>query len=108
MDEFIVMPNHLHGILLLSDGMDRAATRAAPTVGGGVGAFKSLSTVEYIRGVRSAGWPEFPDTLWQRNYYEQIIRTESSLDEIRRYIADNPPQWPNDENNPARANGQQP
>ena len=65
----------------------------------------ALSTVKYIRGVRSAGWPPFQGALWQRNYYEQIIRTESSLNEIRRYIGDNPAQWPNDENNPTRRGG---
>jgi REP element-mobilizing transposase RayT len=58
-----------------------------------VSAFKSLTTVMYTRGVRQARWTPFQRRLWQRNYYEHIIRDDESLERIRRYIADNPVRW---------------
>ncbi len=76
-----------------------ATTRVAPTVGDIVGAFKSITTVSYIRGVKQCGWPPFPRRLWQRNYYEHIIRNDESLNRIRRYIADNPARWALDREN---------
>jgi len=65
-----------------------------------VGAFKSRVTVEYVRGVKTSGWPPFRGRLWQRNYYEHIIRDEASLCGIREYIANNPLQWALDRENP--------
>ena len=53
-------------------------------------AFKSITTHEYILGVKEDNWPPFPGRLWQRNYYEQIIRNQKSLDRIRQYIINNP------------------
>ncbi len=52
--------------------------------------FKTMSTNEYIRGVKQRGWMPFPGKLWQRNYYEHIVRNESELNRIRQYIIDNP------------------
>ncbi len=113
-DLFAVMPNHLHGIIVLADVPDTGATtrvaptadpvhaekKIAPTLGEVVGAFKSASTVEYIRGVKARAWPEFRRRLWQRNYYEHIIRDETSLNRIRRYIDENPLNWALDDENP--------
>ena len=48
---------------------------------------------EYIRGVKQYGWPPFPGKLWQRNYWEHIVRDEYELNHIREYIRDNPAQW---------------
>jgi REP element-mobilizing transposase RayT len=59
-----------------------------------------MTTNEYIRGVKTLGWPPFNGRLWQRNYYEHIIRDENSLNRIRRYIADNPARWTFDRENP--------
>lgn len=70
-----------------------------------VGAFKSLTTVEYVRGVKAQHWPRFPGKLWQRNYYEHVVRREDSLDKIRQYIRDNPARWAFDGENPARVPG---
>ena len=84
----------------------RATTRVAPTGGRGfglgnvVGAYKSLTTVEYARGVKAMNWPPFHGRLWQRNYYEHIVRSQEDLERVRRYILDNPPQWPFDSENP--------
>lgn len=140
-DAFVVMPNHVHGIIVIigtdkvaaggganvgenvgagvaadvGSGLvhapnnitpptvgattDGATTRVAPTIGDIVGAFKSITTVSYTRGVKQCGWPPFPGRLWQRNYYEHIIRNDEALNRIRRYIADNPAQWALDREN---------
>lgn len=111
LDAFVVMPNHIHGIITVGaplvgaqEGIpdDRATTRVAPTVGSIVGAFKSITTNEYIRGVTTGFWPPFLGRLWQRNYYEHVIRSEESLNRIQEYIATNPFRWELDRENPAR------
>jgi len=97
-DAFVVMPNHIHGVVYIdSDCRDTSASLAAI-----VGAFKSTTTVQYVGGVRSRGWPPFQDALWQRNYFEHIIRTEKDHTSIREYIANNPGQWDEDDENPTR------
>ena len=130
LDAFVVMPNHIHSIIIINDyprtnvrtngtvgaGLVPAPTvtgvttrvtpaghesRVAPTVGDIVGAFKSITTVEYIRGVRDGRWPPFVKRLWQRNYYERIVRGEKSLARIREYILTNPARWHRDRENPA-------
>ena len=106
--EFIVMPNHFHGIVEFvgvplvgtpNGGQPQTMGQPqgiAPTVGGVVGAFKSLTTNEYIRGVKNNGWSRFNKKLWQRNYYEHIIRDEKSCYQISEYIQTNPLKWQND------------
>jgi REP element-mobilizing transposase RayT len=107
LDAFVVMPNHVHGILVITDpaptvGATVGATLVvAPTVGNIIGAFKSRVTVEYIRGVKTSGWPPFRGRLWQRNYYEHIIRNERALNAIRQYIMENPRRWQMDRENEA-------
>ena len=59
-----------------------------------------MTTVEYVRGVRARGWIPFRGRLWQRNYYEHIVRDEKSLGTIERYILDNPANWSLDQENP--------
>lgn len=121
MDEFIVMPNHIHGVINFVQPVEaplvgaqgesrgtnhRATTRVAPTLGDVVGAFKSLTTVEYVRGVKSLGWPQFSGKLWQRNYFEHVVRSEDSLTKIRQYIRDSPLRWEFDKENPLVAEKQ--
>ncbi|MDQ3565938.1 MAG: transposase [Pseudomonadota bacterium] len=77
-----------------------ATTRVAPTLGKIVGTLKSLTTVAYTRGVKTQGWSPFRERLWQRNYFEHIVRNEESLHRIRQYIADNPAHWTDDPENP--------
>lgn len=55
-----------------------------------VQAFKSITTLSYIDGVRRHGWPAFEGRLWQRNYWERIIRSEAELHAVRAYIRENP------------------
>jgi putative transposase len=58
-----------------------------------VDAFKSITTVKYIQGVKTKGWERFDGRLWQRDYYEHIIRNEFALNNIANYIIDNPRKW---------------
>ena len=146
-DMFVVMPNHLHGIIVISKPK-RATTRVAPTksidietglvpaqntadhakntafttnrvttrvtptggvgdstknqfaLGDVIGAYKSLTTVEYVRGVKATKWEPFHERLWQRNYYEHVVRHDESLRDLQQYILDNPAQWAFDKENP--------
>ena len=115
LDAFVVMPNHIHGVIVLTgqsaaslvgttratSGTTGATTRVAPTLlGSVVGAYKSLTTVEYVHGVKAYGWMPFDSKLWQRNYYEHIIRDEVTLFRIRDYIVYNPSKWAEDSENP--------
>ena len=108
LDIFQIMPNHLHVIIrIVGAGFmpargERATTRVAPTItlGDIIGAFKSLTTHEYIIGVKNNGWKPFDKRLFQRNYYEHIIRNENDLNKIREYVINNPLMWDRDRNNP--------
>lgn len=68
----------------------------APTVGAMMDAFKSIVTVEYIRGVKSNHWQPFYKKLWHRNYWEHVIRSQLEYDRIRNYIQHNPAKWTGD------------
>jgi REP element-mobilizing transposase RayT len=101
LDEYVVMPNHLHGLVVIGDTC-RGGSRTAPTarvkrkpLGRLIGAFKTVSTkrINELRGTPGA-------TVWQRNYYEHIIRDEEELNRVRQYIADNPARWQQDPENP--------
>ncbi len=107
--EFVVMPNHVHGIIwIMDDDVVGARRRRAPTttteqfgkpVSGSiptiVRAFKSAVT-KRINDLR--GTPHV--RVWQRNYYEHIIRDDESLNRIRQYIVENPMRWAFDPENP--------
>lgn len=64
--------------------------------------YKTMTTNEYIRGVKQLGWKPFNGKLWQRNYYEHIIRNETELDRITHYIESNPARWADDNEKPSR------
>ncbi len=111
-DEYVVMPNHFHGIMNvgaapcgrpdneISKNVFGQSHGIAPTLGGVLNWFKTMTTNQYIRGVRQNGWLPFPGKLWQRNYYEHIVRNENELNHFRQYVADNPANWQTDEENP--------
>jgi putative transposase len=106
LDEWVVMPNHLHGILLLpetspipqriSKNRFSEISPHAKTLSAILRSFKAAVTAS----CRRAGNIEF---AWQRNYYERIIRNQKELDRIRQYILENPTNWNNDEENPKRS-----
>ncbi|OGO51992.1 MAG: hypothetical protein A2148_04100 [Chloroflexi bacterium RBG_16_68_14] len=111
-DAFVVMPNHVHGIIILvgagpcacPDGSGQpqgVAPTGAMSLPDVVQRFKSLTTAKYRWGVHKDGWLPFPGRLWQRNYYEHIIRDDAELDRIRQYIHENPARWGEDPENPA-------
>jgi REP element-mobilizing transposase RayT len=111
-DQYIVMPNHFHGVIVNVGADLRVCPGNAPDVhksgehkmGEHIGSplravvqwFKTMTTNEYIRGVKQHGWQRFDRKLWQRNYYEHIVRNENELNRIREYIVNNPTQWPSD------------
>ncbi len=108
-DEFVVMPNHFHGIIFIpdvtvGDGLvpsridPRASTRVAPTIPNIIGAFKSIATHRYIQLVKQNLAKQFNKKLWQRSYYDHVIRNEKSLEKIREYVIENPCCWEKDEN----------
>jgi putative transposase len=98
LDEWILMPNHLHGILFLNGRATPSTT--LPALGDVMGWFKTMTTNEYIRGVRNLGWRCFPGKLWQRDFFDHIIRTSEELERIREYIRQNPSLWHEDPENP--------
>lgn len=95
-DSFIVMPNHVHGILI-KEKFRLADTISLPEI---MRNYKSITTVNYIRGIKENRYASFDKKLWQRNYYEHIIRNNESLSQIRQYIIDNPVKWDEDRENP--------
>ena len=69
-----------------------------------VGAFQSITTVNYINGVKSKKWKSFDKKLWQRNYWEHIIRNENEFIKISEYIRNNPVNWDKDKLNGGEGN----
>ncbi len=112
LDAFALMPNHVHGIVFIECVTDGGATRRSPLPRPGparhslssfVAGFKSATTIR-INAIRQT--PRQP--VWQRNYYEHIIRDERDLDPIREYIVGNPANWPTDRENPVILKPQKP
>jgi putative transposase len=108
-DEFVIMSNHFQGVIAIAVGTDLCVC-PLDTKGAHAGAplpqivqwFKTMTTNTYIQGVKRTGWAPFEGKLWQRNYYEHIIRNEDDLEHIRKYIADNPFAWESDNENPLK------
>lgn len=133
LDESVVMPNHIHGIIILT-GWEMPSGRRVKDInakGGHTGPplqpvvgddprvvpgqeaaylptiiqwYKTMTTNEYFRGVKNGIWPPFEGKLWQRNYFDHIVRNEKELDAIRAYIHFNPESWQNDRDNPENPN----
>jgi REP element-mobilizing transposase RayT len=111
LDEFVVMPNHVHGIIVIMATHIVGATHASPlqnddtptrprgpqprSVASIVGSFKSAATKRINEHRGTPGAP-----VWQRDYFEHIIRNDESLNRIREYILNNPLQWALDRENP--------
>ena len=119
LDEFVIMPNHFHGIIIIHD-FGRGEALADPAVAqrmypanasplrvsrgtkpGSLGAivqnFKSLSTRRINQNRGTPG-----KKFWQRGYYDRIIRNQQELNRIRKYISENPLNWEMDEYHPSR------
>ena len=114
LDAFVVMPNHVHGVVVICASVGaihesplppirestavtmRIADRRRRLLSKIIGRFKMVSA-KHINGLRQTAG----SVLWQRNYYEHIIRDDESLNRIRQNILDNPAQWEFDGENPA-------
>lgn len=90
-DQSVIMPDHIHIILLLQSETPRAATRAAPTVGTVIGAYKSLVANAWLKSCKEQGKVAPP--LWQRGYYDHIIRDEEDYQTKWKYMEENPMKW---------------
>ncbi len=88
-DSYVIMPNHIHMILLLKAFQD------SKTIGQLVGAYKSLVAKQWRDLCNAHGITA--GTIWQRNYYEHILRNKADYLEKARYIDENPDQWHLDE-----------
>ena len=95
LDAFVVMPNHIHGIVLLEG-------EAAPSHPGKVNGPRRGSLGSFVGSFKAAVTrrTSLPHTVWQRNYSKHIIRSEPSLNAVREYIANNPANWMFDRQNP--------
>jgi len=98
-DTFVVMPNHVHAIAVLS-GLNHECISLPDLVHN----IKSYTTNKYIKGVLHNNWPQFYEKLWQKSYYDHIVRDRVNLIRIRKYILDNPLNWENDADNPININ----
>jgi len=121
--EYQLMPNHFHSIIEIIDIENTNGNVGATlvvatngnrqpqglhqqpqpvpqplkkTVGDIIGAFKSITTDEYIVGVKTLGWSPFNKKVWQRDYFEHIIRDEQEYFRITEYIINNPKSWKTD------------
>ena len=90
LDEFIVMPNHIHGIILIQNYSGEKQKHGLPEF---MRAFKSFSS-RRIHEFRKSNHPD----IWQSRYYDHIIRSDNELDRIRTYIKNNPGNWVTDKN----------
>lgn len=115
LDQFVVMPNHFHGIIVLNRDNVGAGLKPAPTNEivnqNQPGPAKIHALPEIIRGFKTFSSRQINDMrgapgdrLWQRNYYEHVIRNESEWNRLRQYIVDNPVRWDIDRENPNAGN----
>jgi REP element-mobilizing transposase RayT len=107
LDEFVIMPNHIHGIVVIRNssvgaGFPRPINQFRPLFGQIIGYFKYQSTKKINILIKGSGNPtptKEPNKIFQRSYYEHVIRNEMDLFRIRQYIYNNPGNWEMDQNN---------
>lgn len=87
-DQFVIMPDHLHGILWFGTN-DAIRPETCSTV---VQWFKIMTQRDISRAVKSGATP-YREKLWQRGFYDRVIRSDRELEEIRYYINTNPARW---------------
>jgi putative transposase len=99
LDKFVIMPNHIHGIIILQDAVGEGL-KPSPTP-------KRHGLTEIVRGFKTFSAKSINQHrntpgihVWQRNYHEHVIRDEADLCKIREYINNNPLQWDMDRENP--------
>ena len=99
-NKYVIMPNHFHALIEIGlppmptqTNVAQQLAKTNPSLGEIIGPFKSITTNEYIRRVRKSNWPKFHKKLWQRNYYEHVIRDNEDYYQIAEYIETNPLKW---------------
>ena len=90
---YVIMPNHFHAIITIS----RADMESAPTVSEIVQSFKRYSTIVYAKMVKDGVLPPFDKQIWQRSFYDHVIRNRDDYNEVFKYIYENPMRWYYDE-----------
>jgi len=90
-DVFIVMPDHIHGLIMT--GVDPELDDPRATVGAVVRWFKASVVEAYRIGVADQGWPRYEVGLFQRRFYDRIMRSDAEIANRRRYIEGNPGRW---------------
>ena len=105
LDYYVIMPNHIHVILILLDQTRGLPHRVAPTedkvssdikpitISTVIDWFKTMTTNEYIRMVKCGDVQPFNKHVWDRSFYDRVIRSSDELYEIRKYIKNNPIKW---------------
>ena len=103
LDEFVIMPNHVHGILWVTDLESGSAGSAPTTEKTKFGKILPKSLPSVIRSFKSEVTREINlsrklqgERFWQRNYFEHIVRNDDDLFNIRKYIQENPAKWESD------------
>ena len=111
LDAFVVMPNHVHGIIMLADASERR--RAISEIVRGFKTFSARRVNERARigvhvgaGFKPALAQQTRPMRWQRGYYEHVVRNEKALDRIRAYITNNPARWADDPENISRVSAE--
>ena len=94
LDAYVVMPNHLHGIIVITDNQSGQSVSQGKPLGRLIGAFKTVSTKQ-INELRSTPG----ESIWQRGFYDRVIRNEAELESVREYISGNPAKWDEDPEN---------
>lgn len=99
---YVIMPNHLHGLIHINAPHPDDSSPDTPSlsIGSMIQWFKTGTTYDYIAGVNHQGWPPFNKRLWQRNYWEHIVRNEKEYVRITEYIEANPHLWNTDSLHP--------
>ncbi len=85
-DMFVIMPNHIHGVLDLYVPVEGVVP---PSLSAVIGAYKSITTVDWIRMSKNSGVP-CSGHLWQKRFYDHVIRDDLDLERIREYVLNNP------------------
>lgn len=90
LDAYVIMPNHIHFLLRKETPPGAHIGAPLPEI---VKWFKTQTTNAYIRAVKAGSYPPFDQHIWQRNYYEHVVRSEADYLAIWQYIAENPLKW---------------
>lgn len=93
LDKFVTMPNHIHGVLWINLSTVEMSTSGIVSISDVIHWFKTKTTFDYGQEVLYSGWTPYYKKLWQRSFYDRIIRDKDEHQRIRLYICNNPIKW---------------